>query len=60
MKDLTSFFQYIIIKVSSLIQTLYWSEDISSEQFPVVIEKIHYLTDGGMIAGLDFDKTKDI
>ena len=42
---LTSFFRPIIIKMSSLIETFYWTEDILSEQIFAIIEKIHQLTD---------------
>ena len=39
MMDLTSLFQYIIIKVSSLIESFYWDEDIFSEQIHVIIDQ---------------------
>ena len=60
MTDLTSFFQYIIIRVSSLIEAYYWFEDIFSEQVHVIIEQIHHLTYGGLVVRLDLHKAKDV
>jgi len=46
--------------IFSSIKAFYWLEDIPFEQFLVIIEKIHHLTDGGSVACLDLHKAKDI
>lgn len=57
---LTSFFQYIMIGVSSLIEAFYSTEDILSKEVFVIIEKIHHLTDRRLIVGLNLNQAKNI
>ena len=51
---------YQSVFISSSIKAFYWLEDIPFEQFLVIVEKIHHLTDGGSVACLGLHKAKDI
>ena len=56
----TSFLEADMIKISSLIETFYFLEDILFQQYLVIAQQVHHLRHGQAEFVLDLGQTQDV